>query len=125
MSGMKELSVKTKKQIVLSQVIYDYIVNGVADSLSSLSQEDMQVFVMRVNMQAIVHAIEISNEEEVKDINFSFDDLGISFSTPVPLSQLEFTTSFMDERVESMKAELGDDFEAMVAYLKKMETPLV
>jgi len=63
--------------------------------------------------------------EREKDIDFSFDDLGISFSTPVPLSQLEFTTSFMDERVESMKAELGDDFEAMVTYLQKMETPLV
>lgn len=121
---MQELSLRTKKQVVLSQVIYDYIVSGVADSLSSLSQEDMQVFVMRINMQAIVHAIEISNEEEIKDIDFSFDDLGISFSTPVPLTQLELSTSFMDERVESMKAELGDDFEAMVAYLQKMETPV-
>jgi hypothetical protein len=122
---MQELSLKTKKQIVLSQVIYEYIVSGIEESLASLSQEDMQVFVMRVNMQAITLAIELSLEDEIRDVEFKFDDLGISFTTPVPLSQLEFTTSFMDERVESMKAELGDDFEAMVTYLQKMETPLV
>jgi len=119
------LSQRTKKQIVLSQVIYDYIISGVADSLSSLSQEDMQVFVMRVNMKAIVHAIEISAKDEIQDIEYHFDDLGITFTTQVPLSELELTTSFIDERLERMRAELGDDFEAMVAYLQKMETPVV
>ena len=62
---MEKLSLKTKKQIVLSRVIYDYIINGLADSLDTMSEEDMQLLVMRLNIQAITHAIDISQEEEI------------------------------------------------------------
>ena len=34
---MEALPLKTKKQIVLSRIIYDYIINGLVDSLKDLS----------------------------------------------------------------------------------------
>jgi hypothetical protein len=122
---MAQLSLKTKKQIVLSQIIYDYIINGISDSLSTLSEQDTQVLVMRINMQAISHAIDISQEDEIGDFNYSFDQLGLSFNTPVPLSQVEFSSTFIDNHIELVRSELGDDFENMVEYLKKMETTVV
>ncbi len=122
---METLSLKTKKQIVLSRIIYDYIVNGLSDSLSTLSEEEMQVLVMRINIQAITHAIDISQEEEVTDFDYSFNQLGIAFSTRVPLSQVEFSSNFIDAQVDALCVELGDDFGDMVTYLKKMETIVV
>lgn len=122
---MQTLSLKTKKQIVLSRIIYDYIINGLTDSLSSLSEQETQLLVMRINMQVINHAIDISQEEEIKDFDYSFDQLGLSFNTLVPLSQVEFTSAFIDNHINLMRSELGDDFEDMVSYLKKMETTIV
>ena len=111
---METLSLKTKKQIVLSRMIYDYIINGLSDSLKTLSEQDMQLFMMRINMQAITHAIDISQEEEITDFDYCFDQLGVSFNTPVPLSQVEFSSAFIDEHIDAMRIELGDDFEDMV-----------
>jgi hypothetical protein len=122
---METLPLKTKKQIVLSRVIYNYIINGLADSLEPLSQQEMQLFVMRINMQAITHAIEISQQEGISDFQFSFDQLGISFSTNVPLSQLELSSTFIDDTIKDLHEELADDFDNMVAYLKKMETSVI
>jgi len=122
---MQTLSLKTKKQIVLSRIIYDYIINGLSDSLSTLSQQDTQVLVMRINMQAITHAIDISQEEEIKDFDYSFNQLGLSFTTLVPLSQVEFSPTFIDTQTDTLRTELGDDFEDMVSYLKKMETTVI
>ena len=119
---MEELSLKTKKQIVLSRVIYDYIINGLADALKSLSEQEMQILVMRLNIQAITHAIDIANQEEITDFNYCFDQLGVSFETPVPLSQVEFSPEFIDAHIEILRSELGDEFSDMVTYLKKMET---
>ncbi|MEA3370992.1 MAG: hypothetical protein U9Q40_06590, partial [Campylobacterota bacterium] len=107
---MQTLSLKTKKQIVLSRIIYDYIINGLTDSLSSLSEQETQLLVMRINMQVINHAIDISQEEEIKDFDYSFDQLGLSFNTLVPLSQVEFTSAFIDNHINLMRSELGDDF---------------
>ncbi|MFT7860312.1 MAG: hypothetical protein ABXS93_05170 [Sulfurimonas sp.] len=118
---MEILSVTTKKQIVLSRVIYDYIINGLADSLTTLSEQEMQLFVMRINMQAITHAIDLSQQEEIIDFDFSFDQLGVSFSTKVPLSQVKFSPEFIDNNINLLRNELGEDFEHMVTYLKKME----
>ena len=56
---METLSLRTKKQIVLSQIIYNYIINGLADSLSTISEQDTQLLVMRLNIQAITHAIDM------------------------------------------------------------------
>ena len=122
---MQTLSLRTKKQIVLSRVIYDYIINGLSDSISSMSEEEMQLFVMSVNMQAITHAIDISQEEKIIDFDYCFDQLGVSFNVSVPLSQVEFSSIFVDEQVDFISRELGDDFEHMVAYLKKMETTVL
>ena len=122
---METLPLKTKKQIVLSRVIYNYIINGLADSIEALSEEEMQVFVMRINMQAITHAIEISQKEKISDITFSFDQLGVSFSTTIPLSQLEFSSAFIDNNINELHNELGDDFDDMVKYLKKLESTVV
>ncbi|QSZ41091.1 hypothetical protein GJV85_02815 [Sulfurimonas aquatica] len=119
---MEILSLKTKKQIVLSRIIYDYIINGLSDSLSSLSEEDVQLFIMRVNMQAMTHAIDISQEDEITDFDYCFDQLGLSFNTLVPLSQVEFTSVFIDNHIDVIRTELGNDFEDMVTYLKKMQT---
>ncbi|MEN8304236.1 MAG: hypothetical protein ABFQ64_09210 [Campylobacterota bacterium] len=122
---MEILSLKTKKQIVLSRIIYDYIINGLADSLSSISEQDTQLLVMRINMQAISHAIDISQEEEIRDFDYSFDQLGLSFNTLIPLSQVEFSSTFIDNHIDLVRSELDDDFEEMVTYLKKMETSVV
>ena len=122
---METLSLKTKKQIVLSRVIYDYITNGLSDSISTLSEHDVQILVMRINMQAITHAIDISEEEEITDFDYSFNQLGVSFTTLVPLSQVEFSSAFIDSHIDAIHTELGDDFEEMVTYLKKMETKVV
>ena len=122
---MEALSLKTKKQIVLSRIIYDYIINGLTDSLSSISEQDTQLLVMRINMQAITHAIDISQDEEITDFDYSFNQLGLSFNTLVPLSQVEFSSAFIDNHIEIVRTELGDDFEDMVTYLKKMETTVV
>ena len=122
---METLSLKTKKQIVLSRVIYDYIINGLADSLSTISEQDAQLLVMRINMQAITHAIDISQEEEITDFDYCFNQLGLSFNTLVPLSQVEFSSTLIDNHVDVVRSELGDDFEDMVAYLKKMEATVV
>jgi len=122
---MKTLSLKTKKQIVLSRIIYDYIINGLTDSLSTISKQDIQLLVMRINMQAITHAIDISQEEEITDFDYSFNQLGLSFSTLVPLSQVEFSSTFIENHIDVVRTELGDDFEDMVTYLKKMEMTVV
>ena len=122
---METLSLKTKKQIVLSRIIYDYIINGLTDSLSTISEQDTQLLVMRINMQAITHAIDISQEEEIADFHYCFNQLGLSFSTLVPLSQVEFSSIFIDNHINVVRNELGDDFEDMVTYLKKMETTVV
>ena len=122
---METLSLKTKKQIVLSRIIYDYIINGLTDSLSALSEQDTQLLVMRINMQAITHAIDISQEEEITDFDYCFNQLGLSFNTLVPLSQVEFSSTFIDNHIDVVRSELGDDFEDMVTYLKKMETTVV
>lgn len=122
---METLSLKTKKQIVLSRIIYDYIINGLADSLATLSEQDQQLLVMRINMQAITHAIDISQEEEISDFDYSFNQLGLSFSTLIPLSQVEFSTAFIDNHIDDLHRELGDDFKDMVIYLKKMETSVI
>ena len=122
---METLSLKTKKQIVLSRIIYDYIINGLTDSLSSISEQDTQLLIMRINMQAITHAIDISQEEEITDFDYCFNQLGLSFSTLVPLSQVEFSSTFIDNHIDIVRSELGDDFEDMVTYLKKMETTVV
>jgi len=122
---METLSLKTKKQIVLSQIIYNYIINGLADSLNSMSEQDLQLLVMRINMQAITHAIDISHEKEIRDFDYCFDQLGLSFNTLVPLSQIEFSSTFIDNHIDIVRNELGDDFEDMVIYLKKMETAIV
>ena len=119
---METLSLKTKKQIVLSRIIYDYIINGLTDSLSTISEQDIQLLVMRINMQAITHAIDISQEEEITDFDYCFNQLGLSFNTLVPLSQVEFSSTFIDNHIDVVRTELGDDFEEMVTYLKKMET---
>ena len=119
---METLSLKTKKQIVLSRIIYDYIINGLTDSLSTISEQDIQILVMRINMQAITHAIDISQEEEITDFDYCFNQLGLSFNTLVPLSQVEFSSAFIDNHIDIVRSELGDDFEDMVTYLKKMET---
>ncbi len=122
---METLSLKTKKQIVLSRIIYDYIINGLTDSLSTISEQDTQLLVMRINMQAITHAIDISQEEEITDFDYCFNQLGLSFNTLVPLSQVEFSSTFIDNHIDVVRSELGDDFEDMVTYLKKMETTVV
>ena len=122
---METLSLKTKKQIVLSRIIYDYIINGLTDSLSALSEQDTQLLVMRINMQAITHAIDISQEEEISDFDYCFNQLGLSFNTLVPLSQVEFSSRFIDNHIDVVRTELGDDFKEMVTYLKKMETTVV
>ena len=122
---METLSLKTKKQIVLSRIIYDYIINGLTDSLGTISEQDIQLLVMRINMQAITHAIDISQEEEITDFNYCFNQLGLSFNTLVPLSQVEFSSTFIDNHIDVVRTELGDDFEDMVTYLKKMETTVV
>lgn len=122
---MQTLSLKTKKQIVLSRIIYDYIINGLSDSLDKMLDEDKQLFIMRVNIQAITHAIDISQEEEIRDFEYCFNQLGVSFNITIPLSQAKFSTDFIDEHIKVVKEELGDDFESMVTYLKKMETPVV
>ena len=122
---METLSLKTKKQIVLSRIIYDYIINGLTDSLSTLSEQDTQLLVMRINMQAITHAIDISQEEEILDFDYCFNQFGVSFNTLVPLSQVEFSSTFIDNHIDVVRSELGDDFEDMVTYLKKMETTVV
>ena len=122
---METLSLKTKKQIVLSRIIYDYIINGLTDSLSTISEQDIQLLVMRINMQAITHAIDISQEEEITDFDYCFNQLGLSFNTLVPLSQVEFSSTFIDNHIDVVRTELGDDFEEMVTYLKKMETTVV
>ena len=122
---MQTLPLKTKKQIVLSRIIYDYIVNGLSDSLNTLSEQDTQLLVMRINMQAISHAIDISQEDEIRDFDYCFDQLGLSFTTLVPLSQVEFSSTFIDNHIDIVRSELGDDFEDMVTYLKKMETTVV
>ncbi len=122
---METLSLKTKKQIVLSRIIYDYIINGLTDSLSTISEQDIQILVMRINMQAITHAIDISQEEEITDFDYYFNQLGLSFNTLVPLSQVEFTSTFINNHIDVVRSELGDDFEDMVTYLKKMETTVV
>jgi len=122
---MKTLSLKTKKQIVLSRIIYDYIINGLTDSLSAISEQDTQLLVMRINMQAITHAIDISQEEEITDFDYCFNQLGLSFNALVPLSQVEFSTTFIDSQIDVVRAELGDDFEEMVTYLKKMQSTVV
>ena len=122
---METLSLRTKKQIVLSQIIYNYIINGLADSLSTISEQDTQLLVMRLNIQAITHAIDISQEEEITDFDYCFNQLGLSFNTLVPLSQVEFSSTFIDNHIDIVRAELGNDFEDMVTYLKKMETPVV
>ena len=60
---------------------------------------------------------------------YCFNQLGVSFNITILLSQVEFTSDFtvlcIDDHVSSIQAELGDDFEYMVAYLKKMETIVV
>ncbi len=122
---METLSLKTKKQIVLSRIIYDYIINGLTDSLSTISEQDIQLLVMRINMQAITHAIDISQEEEITDFDYCFNQLGLSFNTLVPLSQVEFSSTFIDNHIDVVRSELGDDFEDMVTYLKKMEATVV
>ncbi len=121
---MEELSLKTKRQIILSRVIYDYIINGLANALESLSEQETQLLVMRINIQAISHAIDISNQEEITDFNYCFDQLGITFETLVPLSQVEFTPAFIDAHIDDIRCELGAEFEDMVTYLKKMETTI-
>ncbi len=122
---MEELTLKTKRQIVLSRVIYDYIINGLASALESLSEQEMQLLVMRINIQAITHAIDISNQEEIRDFNYCFDQLGITFETLVPLSQVEYTPAFIDTHINNIRSELGEEFEDMVTYLKKMETTVI
>ena len=122
---METLSLKTKKQIVLSRIIYDYIINGLTDSLKTISEQDTQLLVMRINMQAITHAIDISQEEEITDFDYCFNQLGLSFNTLVPLSQVEFSSTFIDNHIDVVRSELGDDFEDMVTYLKKMEATVV
>lgn len=122
---METLSLKTKKQIVLSRIIYDYIINGLANSISNISEQDQQLLITRINMQAIAHAIDISQEEEISDFNYSFDQLGLSFNALVPLSEIEFSHTFIDEQIDILHTELGDDFENMVKYLEKMETTVV
>ncbi len=122
---METLSLKTKKQIVLSRIIYDYIINGLTDSLSTISEQDTQLLVMRINMQAITHAIDISQEEEITDFDYCFNQLGLSFNTLVPLSQVEFSSTFIDNHIDVVRSELGDDFEDIVTYLKKMEATVV
>ena len=122
---MDKLSLKTKKQIVLSRIIYDYIINGLTDSFNAISEQDTQLLVMRINMQAITHAIDISQEEEITDFDYCFNQLGLSFNTLVPLSQVEFSSTFIDNQIDIVRAELGDDFEEMVTYLKKMEATVV
>ena len=122
---METLSLKTKKQIVLSRIIYDYIINGLTDSLSALSEQDIQLLVMRINMQAITHAIDISLEEEITDFDYCFNQLGLSFNTLIPLSQVEFSPTFIDDHIDVVRSELGDDFEDLLTYLKKMETTVV
>jgi len=122
---MEILPLKTKKQIVLSRIIYDYIINGLADSISTMSEQDTQLLVMRLNIQVIAHAIDISQEEEITDFYYSFDQLGLSFNTLVPLSQVEFSSTFIDNHIDIVRTELGDDFEDMVTYLNKMETTVM
>ncbi|MDH4944862.1 hypothetical protein [Sulfurimonas sp. C5] len=122
---MEELSLKTKRQIVLSRIIYDYIINGLASALENLSEQEIQLLVMRLNIQAITHAIEIANQEEITDFDYCFDQLGITFETLVPLSQVEFTPTFIDAHINDIRCELGDEFEDMVIYLKKMETTVI
>ncbi|WP_024954719.1 hypothetical protein [Sulfurospirillum arcachonense] len=122
---METLSLKTKKQIVLSRIIYDYIINGIADSISTISEQDQQLLIMRINMQAITHAIDISQEEEITDFNYSFNQLGLSFDALVPLSEIEFSNAFIDTHIDLMRTELGEDFVNMVKYLKKMENTVV
>lgn len=121
---MEKLSLKTKKQIVLSRVIYDYIINGLVEALENLSEQEIQILVMRINIQAITHAIDISNEEEITDFNYCFDQLGVKFETPVPLSQVEFSPTFVDAHIDAIRSELGSEFEDMVTYLQKMETTI-
>jgi len=122
---METLSLKTKKQIVLSRIIYDYIINGLADSLRGISEQDTQLLIMRINMQAITHAIDISQEEKITDFDYCFNQLGLSFTTLVPLSQVEFSSTFIDNHIDIVHTELGDDFEDMVTYLQKMETTVI
>lgn len=121
---METLSSITKKQIVLSRIIYDYIINGLSDSLEQLSEQETQLFVMRINIQAITHAIELSTREEIKDFTYQFNQLGVSFNTLVPLSQLELSPTFIEEHISTLQHELGDDFDAMVEYMQKMQTTL-
>lgn len=122
---MKDLSLTTKKQIVLSRVIYEYITNGLAEALKTLSAQEMQLMAMRINMQAITHAIEISKQDQLQDFDYCFDQLGVSFQTLVPLSQLEMTDSFIDSHINSLHHELGDEFHDMVAYIEKLDTSVI
>ena len=122
---MDTLSLKTKKQIVLSRIIYDYIINGLTDSLSTISEQDQQLLIARINIQAITHAIDISQEEEITDFNYSFNQLGLSFNALVPLSEVEFSNAFINNHIDLLRTELGDDFEDLITYLKKMETTVV
>lgn len=40
------------------------------------------------------------------------------------LSQVELSNAFIDAHIDSLRIELGDNFEAMVAFLKKIKTTL-
>ena len=59
------------------------------------------------------------------DFDYCFNQLELSFNTLVPLSQVEFSPTFIDNHIDIIRTELGDDFEEMVTYLKKMETTVV
>ncbi|WP_428738537.1 hypothetical protein [Sulfurimonas sp.] len=122
---MENLSAKTKKQIVLSRVIYEYITNGLGEALQTLSEQEMQLLAMRLNIQAITHAIELSKQEKITDFTYCFDQLGITFDTIVPLSQVEFTSTFIDEHLKTLHLELGDEFDDMVIYFQKMDTEVI
>ena len=40
------------------------------------------------------------------------------------LSQVELSNAFIDAHIDSLRIELGDNFEVMVAFLKKIKTTL-
>ena len=122
---MENLSSTTKKQIVLSRVIYDFIINGLGDALNSLSEQEMQLLAMRLNIQAITHAIDLSKQEEITDFTYVFDQLGITFDTIVPLSQVEFSLSFIDQHIDALRTELGSEFDEMVVFFEKMQTEVI
>ena len=115
-----QIANKTKKQIVVSRIIYEYILSGISDSIQSLSHEEMQAFVMRINMQAITHAIELCEEEQLNDFTYTFEQLGVNFSTIVPLSDVELTPEYIDEHMLVLQNELDEDFGAMVEYIEKL-----